>query len=52
MASSYIPVVLQSMTNLLGHKPGSLAKCATQGQIECLVRFGGQDIDYNSYVCV
>ena len=50
VAASYIPAVIQSMANLLGHQPGSHKKCATRGKIICVVKFGAKDIDYNSYV--
>ncbi|KAI9891477.1 MAG: hypothetical protein M1814_002796 [Vezdaea aestivalis] len=50
MVFVYIPAVLQSLANILGHQPGSKKKCATRGKIQCVVKFGAGDIDYNSFV--
>lgn len=50
MTFTYIPISLQAMANVLGHQPGSAKKCATRGVIRCVVRFGSEEVDYNSYV--
>jgi hypothetical protein len=50
MAMRYVPAVLQSTANILGHKPGSKQPCAKRGSIQCVVPFGTGEVDYNSYV--
>ncbi|KAF2108936.1 autophagy-related protein 22-like protein [Lophiotrema nucula] len=50
MAARYVPAVLQSSANILGHRPGSKLSCAKRGKIECVVPFGKGEVDYNSYV--
>ncbi|KAH6671305.1 autophagy-related protein 22-like protein [Halenospora varia] len=51
VAISYVTAAIQSLANLLGHVPGHPGKaCAKRGVIKCVVKFGGHDIDYNSYL--
>ncbi|KAK6981138.1 autophagy-related protein 22-like protein [Favolaschia claudopus] len=51
VASRYIPAVLQSVANAVGHVPGTANQpCATRGKIVCVVPFGGRTVDYNSYI--
>lgn len=50
VAARYIPAVLQSAANVLGHIPGTDKRCATRGKIICVVPFGFGTVDYNSYV--
>lgn len=50
MVARYVPAVLQSSANLLGHQPGSNKPCAKRGVIRCVVPFGTGEVDYNSYV--
>ncbi len=50
MLNTYVPASIQSMANILGHERGSLRKCKTRGAINCVVKFGSGEIDYNSYV--
>ncbi|KAI9677067.1 MAG: hypothetical protein M1817_006906 [Caeruleum heppii] len=50
MKTTYIPAAIQSMTNLLGHEPGSLKACARRGAVRCVIKFGANEVDYNSYV--
>ncbi|KAI0190309.1 autophagy-related protein 22 [Astrocystis sublimbata] len=50
VAGRYIPAVLQSVANAVGHVPGTNEQCATRGKIVCVVPFGGHEVDYNSYV--
>lgn len=50
MVFRYIPAVIQSTANILGHKPGSNEPCAKRGAIKCIVKFGAGEVDYNSYV--
>ncbi|KAH6662356.1 autophagy-related protein 22-like protein [Halenospora varia] len=48
-ASTYVTAAIQSAANLLGHVPGSTKAYAKRGTIKCVVKFGGGEIDYNSY---
>jgi hypothetical protein len=50
MLSRYIPAVLQSAANALGHIPGTDKPCAKRGVIRCVVPFGTGTVDYNSYM--
>lgn len=50
MAARYIPAVLQSVANAVGHVPGTNDPCARHGKIVCVVPFGPGEVDYNSYV--
>ncbi|KAE8353791.1 autophagy-related protein 22-like protein [Aspergillus coremiiformis] len=50
MAFNYVSAAIQSAANNVGHQPGSNKPCARRGRIECLVKFGGGEIDYVSYV--
>lgn len=50
MVFNYVSAAIQSAANLLGHQPGSRRPCARRGRVECLVRFGASEVDYNSYV--
>jgi hypothetical protein len=50
MAFRYVPAVLQSGANVLGHIPGSNKPCAKRGVIRCVVPFGTGEVDYNSYM--
>lgn len=52
MAFRYVPAVLQSGANVLGHIPGSNKPCAKRGVIRCVVPFGTGEVDYNSYMSV
>ncbi|KAJ5767081.1 uncharacterized protein N7511_004697 [Penicillium nucicola] len=50
MVSNYVTVAILSATNYLGHQRGSTKPCPRHGtNINCLVAFGGGEIDYNSY---
>ncbi|KAI1161592.1 autophagy-related protein 22 [Nemania serpens] len=49
VAGRYIPAVLQSVANAVGHIPGTDKPCATRGKIVCVVPFGPGEVDYNSY---
>lgn len=50
MAGRYIPAVLQSVANAVGHIPGTDKPCETRGKIVCVVPFGRGEVDYNSYI--
>lgn len=50
MAFRYVPAVLQSGANVLGHIPGTNKPCAKRGVIRCVVPFGTGEVDYNSYI--
>ncbi|KAJ2997491.1 hypothetical protein NUW58_g644 [Xylaria curta] len=50
VGSRYIPAVLQSVANAVGHIPGTDKPCAKRGQIVCVVPFGPGEVDYNSYI--
>lgn len=50
MAFRYVPAVLQSGANVLGHIPGTNKPCAKRGVIQCVVPFGTGEVDYNSYM--
>ncbi|KAI0522110.1 autophagy-related protein 22 [Xylaria bambusicola] len=50
VANRYIPAVLQSVANAVGHVPGTNERCATRGKIVCVVPFGTGVVDYNSYI--
>ncbi|KAH4181068.1 autophagy-related protein [Parastagonospora nodorum] len=50
MAFRYVPAVLQSAANVLGHIPGTNKPCAERGVIRCVVPFGTGEVDYNSYI--
>jgi hypothetical protein len=50
MAFRYVPAVLQSGANVLGHIPGTNKPCAKRGVIRCVVPFGTGEVDYNSYM--
>ncbi|KAJ5800493.1 uncharacterized protein N7518_002561 [Penicillium psychrosexuale] len=50
MVSNYVTAAILSAANLLGHQAGSNKPCSRRGtNISCLVKFGGGEIDYNSY---
>ncbi|KAJ6186409.1 hypothetical protein N7519_007710 [Penicillium mononematosum] len=50
MVSNYVTAAILSAANLLGHQAGSGKPCSRRGtNISCLVKFGGGEIDYNSY---
>ena len=50
MVSNYVTAAILSVANLLGHQAGSSKPCSRRGtNISCLVKFGGGEIDYNSY---
>ncbi|OJJ46528.1 hypothetical protein ASPZODRAFT_66436 [Penicilliopsis zonata CBS 506.65] len=50
MVASYVPAAILSAANLLGHQQGSDKPCPRRGgNITCLVRFGGGEIDYASF---
>lgn len=51
MLDRYVTASIQSAANHLGHIPGTSSPCprrSTQG-IQCVVRFGFSEINYNSY---
>jgi hypothetical protein len=50
MAFRYVPAILQSGANVLGHIPGTNKPCAKRGVIRCVVPFGTGEVDYNSYM--
>ncbi|KAI1124424.1 autophagy-related protein 22-like protein [Nemania abortiva] len=50
VAGRYVPAVLQSVANAVGHIPGTDKPCATRGKIVCVVPFGPGEVDYNSYI--
>ncbi|KAI0814585.1 autophagy-related protein 22 [Xylaria sp. FL0064] len=50
VAGRYIPAVLQSVANAVGHIPGTSKPCARRGKIVCVVPFGPGEVDYNSYI--
>ncbi|KAI1299713.1 autophagy-related protein 22 [Xylaria venustula] len=50
VAGRYIPAVLQSVANSVGHIPGTNKPCAKRGTIVCVVPFGPGEVDYNSYI--
>lgn len=53
MVSNYVTAAILSAANLLGHQAGSDKPCSRRGtNISCLVRFGGGEIDFNSYTWV
>lgn len=53
MVSNYVTAAILSAANLLGHQAGSSKPCSRRGtNISCLVKFGGGEIDYNSYAQV
>ncbi|CAG8948025.1 unnamed protein product [Penicillium salamii] len=50
MVSNYVTAAILSAANLLGHQAGSNKPCSRRGtNISCLVKFGGGEIDFNSY---
>lgn len=49
MARTYVPAAIQSAAHALGHQKGSTKPCLPRGGT-CVVRFGGGEVDYNSYV--
>lgn len=50
MVSNYVSAAILSAANLLGHQAGSDKPCSRRGtNISCLVKFGGGEVDYNSY---
>lgn len=50
MVSNYVTAAILSAANLLGHQAGSDKPCPRHGtNINCLVKFGEGEIDYNSY---
>ncbi|KAJ8133283.1 hypothetical protein O1611_g339 [Lasiodiplodia mahajangana] len=50
VAGRYVPAVLQSVANSVGHIPGTNRPCAKRGEIVCVVPFGSGEVDYNSYI--
>ncbi|KAI0115739.1 autophagy-related protein 22 [Nemania sp. FL0031] len=50
VAGKYVPAVLQSVANSVGHIPGTNKPCARRGTIVCVVPFGPGEVDYNSYI--
>jgi hypothetical protein len=49
VAGKYVPAVLQSIANAVGHIPGTNKPCVKRGQIICVVPFGPGEVDYNSH---
>jgi len=50
MVSNYATAAILSAANVLGHRAGSNEPCPRRGtNISCMVKFGGGEIDYNSY---
>lgn len=52
MVNSYVTASIQSAANAVGHIPGTNKPCARRGAIKCVVRLGGLDVDYLSYLYV
>jgi hypothetical protein len=50
MAFTYVAASIQSVANLVGHIPGTDKACTRRGMISCVVKFGGREIDYLSYL--
>ncbi|KYK57100.1 autophagy-related protein 22 [Drechmeria coniospora] len=50
MISSYVTASIQSAANAVGHIPGTDKPCARRGAIKCVVKLGGRDVDYLSYL--
>lgn len=49
MSRTYVPAAIQSVAHALGHQKGTMKPCLAKGGT-CVVRFGGGEVDYNSYV--
>ncbi|KAF5100467.1 hypothetical protein DV451_002568 [Geotrichum candidum] len=49
MSRTYVPAAIQSAAHALGHQKGTTKPCLPKGGT-CVVRFGGGEVDYNSYV--
>lgn len=52
MVNSYVTASIQSAANAVGHIPGTNKPCARRGAIKCVVKLGGRDVDYLSYLYV
>ncbi|KJZ71015.1 hypothetical protein HIM_09594 [Hirsutella minnesotensis 3608] len=50
MVNSYVTASIQSAANAVGHVPGSNRPCARRGAIKCVVKLGGHEVDYLSYL--
>ncbi|KAG5967807.1 hypothetical protein E4U58_002106 [Claviceps cyperi] len=50
MVNSYVTASIQSAANAVGHIPGTNKPCARRGAIKCVVKLGGRDVDYLSYL--
>jgi hypothetical protein len=50
MVNQYVTASIQAAANAVGRVPGTDKPCATRGNIQCVVKFGGTDIDYLSYL--
>jgi hypothetical protein len=51
MVNQYVTASIQSAANAVGHVPGKPGQpCATRGVIQCVVKLGGNDVDYLSYL--
>ncbi|GAB0134078.1 Autophagy- protein 22 [Epichloe bromicola] len=52
MVNSYVTASIQSAANVVGHIPGTNKPCARRGAIKCVVKLGGRDVDYLSYLSI
>ncbi|KAK2589699.1 hypothetical protein QQS21_012624 [Conoideocrella luteorostrata] len=50
MVSQYVTASIQSAANAVGNIPGTNKPCARRGVIKCVVKLGGRDVDYLSYL--
>ncbi|KAM4063507.1 vacuole effluxer atg22 like domain-containing protein [Hirsutella rhossiliensis] len=50
MVNSYVTASIQSAANAVGRIPGTDRPCARRGAIKCVVKLGGRDVDYLSYL--
>ncbi|KAH6603632.1 Autophagy-related protein 22 [Trichoderma cornu-damae] len=50
MVNTYVSASIQSAANAVGHVPGTNAPCAKRGTIRCVVKLGGGEVDYLSYL--
>ncbi|KAG6030884.1 hypothetical protein E4U41_007744, partial [Claviceps citrina] len=50
MVNNYVTASIQSAANAVGHIPGTDKPCARRGAIKCVVKLGGRDVDYLSYL--
>ncbi|PHH77288.1 hypothetical protein CDD82_3583 [Ophiocordyceps australis] len=50
MVNNYVTASIQSAANAVGHVPGTNQPCARRGAINCVVKLGGTNVDYLSYL--